>query len=242
MNIRQFGLKAMLVLIIIVAAFAQPQMIEAKYTQSQNHVPAAPTLGSPANGAVNQALWVSVTWSGIGNGVYRLQVATDAAFASLILDQGGIPGTRPSRSLSGLLARSTTYFWRVRVTINGQTSNWSEVRRFTTANISVPPAPVLVSPPNNATNIPGSPTVVWEAAQDATYYYVQFSDDPSFGAIDEDAMSVTFYAAGTSLQVINLLNYLGHSSVPTTVYWRVMGINTWMGPWSTTRQFTINPG
>jgi hypothetical protein len=240
MNIRQFGLKAMLVL-VIVASFAQSQTVEAKYTPSRKNAPAAPTLGSPANGAVDQALFVSVTWSGIGNGVYQLQVATDAAFTSLILDQGGIPGTQASRSLSGLLARSTTYFWRVRVTINGQTSDWSEVRRFTTANISVPPAPVLISPPDNATNVPGSPTVVWEAAQDATSYYVQFSDDPSFGTINENAMSVTFNATGTSLQVDNLLNFLGHSGVQTTVYWRVMGINNWMGPWSTTRQFTINP-
>jgi hypothetical protein len=240
MNMRQSALKAILAL-VVVAAFTQPQAVEAKPTPSRNTAPAAPTLGSPANGAVDQALWVTVTWSGIGNGVYQLQVATDAAFTSLILDQGGIPGTQASRSLSGLLARSTTYFWRVRVTINGQTSNWSKVRRFTTASISVPPAPILVSPPNNATNVPESPTVVWEAAQDAAYYYVQFSDDPSFGAIDENAMSVTFYAAGTSLQVENLLNYLGHSGVPTTVYWRVMGVNNWMGPWSPTRQFTINP-
>jgi len=240
MNIRKVGLKAMLVL-VIVASFAQSQTVEAKYTPSQKNAPAAPTLGSPANGAVDQALFVSVTWSGIGNGVYQLQVATDAAFASLILDQGGIPGTQASRSLSGLLARSTTYFWRVRVTINGQTSDWSEVRRFTTASISVPPAPILISPPDNATNVPESPTVVWEAAQDATYYNVQFSDDPAFGALNEDAMTVTFTSTGTSLQVDNLLNFLGHSGVPTMVYWRVMGVNNWMGPWSTTRQFTINP-
>ena len=240
MNIRKVGLKAMLVL-VIVASFAQSQTVEAKYTPSQKNAPAAPTLGSPANGAVDQALFVSVTWSGIGNGVYQLQVATDAAFASLILDQGGIPGTQASRSLSGLLARSTTYFWRVRVTINGQTSDWSEVRRFTTASISVPPAPILISPPDNATNVPESPTVVWEAARDATYYNVQFSDDPAFGALNEDAMTVTFTSTGTSLQVDNLLNFLGHSGVPTMVYWRVMGVNNWMGPWSTTRQFTINP-
>jgi hypothetical protein len=241
MNIRKFGLNALLVL-VIVTAFAQHQTVQAKYTPSQKDAPAAPTLGSPANGAVDQALFVSVTWNGIGNGVYQLQVATDAAFTSLILDQGGIPGTRASRSLDGLLARSTTYFWRVRVTINGQTSVWSEVRRFTTANISVPPAPVLVSPANNATNVSGRPTVVWEAAQDATYYNVQFSDDPSFGAVNEDARTVTFTSTGTSLQVDNLLNYLGHSGAPTTVFWRVMGVNNWMGPWSATRQFTINPG
>ena len=240
MNIRQFGLKAMLVL-VIVASFAQAQTVEAKYTPSQKNAPAAPTLGSPADGAVDQALFVSVTWSGIGNGVYQLQVATDAAFTSLILDQGGIPGTQASRSLDGLLERSTTYFWRVRVTIDGQTSDFSEVRRFTTASISVPPAPVLVSPPDNATNVSGSPTVVWEAAQDATYYNVQFSDDPAFGAINEDARTVTFTSTGTSLQVDNLLNFLGHSGEPTTVFWRVMGVNTWMGPWSATRQFTINP-
>jgi hypothetical protein len=239
-NIRQFGLKAMLAL-VIVASLAQSQTVEAKYTPSQKNAPAAPTLVSPANGAVDQALFVSVTWNGIGNGVYQLQVATNAAFTSLILDQGGIPGTRASRSLDGLLVRGTTYFWRVRVTINGQTSAWSQVRRFTTAIISVPPAPVLVSPPNNATNVSGSPTVIWEAAQDATYYNVQFSDDPAFGAINEDARTVTFTSTGTSLQVDNLLNYLGHSGVPTTVFWRVMGVNNWMGPWSATRQFSINP-
>jgi hypothetical protein len=241
MKMRQVG--SILILVLVVgAALAQPQTVEAKYSSPKNQTPTAPSLGSPANGAVNQALWVSVTWSGIGNGVYRLQVSTDAAFASLILNQGGIPGTHASRSLSGLLARSTTYYWRVKVTINGLTSNWSEVRRFTTASISVPPAPVLVSPANNATNVSASPTLVWEAAPDATYYYVSFSDDPFFGADNEDAMFVTFYASTTSLQVNNLLNYLGHSGTPTTVYWKVMGINSWMGPWSATQQFTIGSG
>lgn len=241
MKIRQVGLIVMLML-VTGAAFVQPQTAEAKHSPPGNQIPAAPSLGSPANGAVNQALWVSVTWSGIGNGVYRLQVSTDAAFASLILDQGGLSGYRASRSLSGLLTRSTTYYWRMNVTINGLTSNWSEVRRFTTASISVPPAPVLVSPANYATNVSVSPTLVWEAAPDATYYYVSFSDDPLFGADNEDAMFVTFYASTTSLQVNNLLNYLGHSGVPTTVYWKVMAVNSWMGPWSATRQFTIDPG
>jgi hypothetical protein len=241
MRIRQVGLIVMMVL-VIAAALAQPQTVEAKHSPPQNQTPAAPSLGSPANGAVNQPLWVSVTWNTIGTGAYRLQVSTDAAFASLILDQSGISGYNPSRSLSGLLARSTTYYWRMKVTLNGLTSGWSEVRRFTTASISVPPAPVLVSPANNATNVSASPTVVWEAAPDATYYYVTFSDDPFFGADNEDAMFVTFYASTTSLQVNNLLNYLGHSGMTTTVYWKVMGINSWMGPWSATRQFTIDPG
>ena len=99
---------------------------------------AAPILGVPFNGANSQGstaapqplqmvfAWYSVT----GAGQYDLQISTDPSFNSKFYDQTAYS---PGVMVQGL-APSTQYYWRVNASDwNGKlTSDWSEVRSFTT--------------------------------------------------------------------------------------------------------------
>ncbi len=76
---------------------------------------AAPVLGTPANGAVDQKVNPVLTWS-VGSGSapleYKLEIATDAAFATII-SSVTLPASTTSFTPAGLLA-ATQYHWRVR--------------------------------------------------------------------------------------------------------------------------------
>ena len=92
--------------------------------------PPAPTLLSPANGAANQSTSPTLTWNPSSGAVsYRLQVATDSLFGSLILDDSAITAT--SRQLSSL-SNSKRYFWRVKAKNGSGTSPYSAQWGFTT--------------------------------------------------------------------------------------------------------------
>ncbi len=72
----------------------------------------APALTAPANGAVNQVLTPTFTWSAVAQAAtYTLEVATDAAFTNIVHTGSGITGT----SYSGATLNSNTvHYWRVR--------------------------------------------------------------------------------------------------------------------------------
>lgn len=67
-----------------------------------------------------------------GASTYRLQVATDTGFNSLVFDQDTL--TQSTDTLRGLAA-GTIYFWRQSATGNGGTSSWITTRSFVTASI-----------------------------------------------------------------------------------------------------------
>ncbi len=72
----------------------------------------APTLLTPANGATNQALSPTFTWSAMPQAAtYTLEVATDAAFTSIVHTGSGIATTTYS---GATLNSNTVYYWRVR--------------------------------------------------------------------------------------------------------------------------------
>src|SRR5262249_35075684 len=122
---------------------------------------------------------------------YRVQVATDAGFATIVSDQS-VGGT--SANVTGL-APSTVHFWRVNATNAGGTSAWSTVWSFTTAGGSPPASPTLVSPLDGTPNASRTPTLTWNASAGATSYHVQVSTSSSFASLTYDNASVT----GTSV-------------------------------------------
>ena len=72
-------------------------------------VPAAPTLVSPANGALNVPPAPTYSWNAVGAAGYLIEVATDAGFTNIV-DSATVAGT----SYNGVtLNTSTKYFWRV---------------------------------------------------------------------------------------------------------------------------------
>jgi hypothetical protein len=89
-----------------------------------------PVLTTPADGAVDQTLQPTFQWEAIaGVDDYRLQIATDAAFSSLVVDaapasSGFVPAAE--------LATGTEYFWRVAGGNLCGAGAWSSTRSFTT--------------------------------------------------------------------------------------------------------------
>lgn len=89
-----------------------------------------PNLTSPPNGATNVSRNPNLSWQQVtGATKYNMQVALDAGFSQLVVDQTNIPNTH--FGVAGL-DYETNYFWRVNAENEEQTSNWSTVWNFTT--------------------------------------------------------------------------------------------------------------
>jgi hypothetical protein len=89
-----------------------------------------PTLVSPLPGAINQPISPLLVWNqAVSAATYRLQLASDAGFTAIVLDDPTITDT--SRQV-GPLASITEYFWRVSATNGGGTTAWSTPSNFTT--------------------------------------------------------------------------------------------------------------
>jgi hypothetical protein len=183
-------------------------------------IPAAPTLASPANGAIDVVTSPTLTWNAsTGATSYGLQVSTVSDFSTTLVNQSTITST--SYAVSNL-ANNTTYYWRVNATNSGGTSAWSSpVWSFTTAP-APPAAPTLSSPINGATGVVTNPTLSWNASTGATSYGLQVSTSSSFTTTVVNQTGIT----STSYPVSGLAGN-------TTYYWRVNATNAGgTGAWS----------
>jgi len=137
-------------------------------------IPYAPAILSPADQSqVNQAAPVPLVW--VPEGLvesFDLQVATDASFASLVLETNGLGSG--SFALQNPLPK-TQYFWRVRVVNQGGMSDWASAS-FTT----VPPLLQLTYPAGGE---------VWQRFQVVTIRWV--------GNISEN-VALDIYKGGVS--------------------------------------------
>lgn len=92
--------------------------------------PAAPQPATPADGSTDVALPPTLAWQASASAsAYAVEVATDAAFTTIVASQSGIAAT--SWTVGGL-ASSTHYYWRVRATGSCGSSASSAVYSFTT--------------------------------------------------------------------------------------------------------------
>ena len=95
--------------------------------------PAAVVLSAPADGVTGVALSPTLSWSAVAQAAtYDLQLATDAGFTALVLDETGISST--NFSAAGLNT-NTQYFWRARGVNACGNGPYSSVFDFTTVNI-----------------------------------------------------------------------------------------------------------
>jgi hypothetical protein len=93
--------------------------------------PAVPILLAPANGAVNVGTNPIFTWNAVNDATsYRIQVATDAAFANVVASASDLPS--PTWTSNVTLNTSVTYYWRVQAGNSCGPGNWSAVFNFTT--------------------------------------------------------------------------------------------------------------
>ena len=93
--------------------------------------PTAPTLVSPANGAVGQSITPTLEWNAVAQAAsYTVQVATDAAFTNVVYSASNLAGT--SHVVATPLNTNTTYYWRVMAENDCGMGVWSSVWSFTT--------------------------------------------------------------------------------------------------------------
>lgn len=143
--------------------------------------PAPPALVEPPNQATGQPTAITLRWrSTAGASSYRLQVATDSLFSTLVLNQGGILDT--SKLVSGL-SSGTEFYWRVRatgaagtgpftdfwsfVTQAGVTNVYTLVRSWNTVSL-----PLNVNDASVSTLLPGASSSVYRYVPNSGYQIV----------------------------------------------------------------------
>jgi hypothetical protein len=131
-------------------------------------LPAAPVLVSPSEGATQAATAVTFTWNASpGATDYDLAVwnASGVIFDKWI-------GNVTSYQVSGLPNGGTKYYWIVYPKNAAGVGPHSEIRSFVNGTVSQspPPAPILVSPSEGASQAATSVTFTWNASPGATDY------------------------------------------------------------------------
>ena len=93
--------------------------------------PGAPTLTSPANGAINVGTTPTFMWNAAAGATsYSIEVATDPAFANVVASASGLAGTSWVSNVT--LNTTTTYYWRVWAENACGTGAYSATWSFTT--------------------------------------------------------------------------------------------------------------
>ena len=177
------------------------------------------TLLSPSNGAIGVSLTPTLSWNASSDVLLcEVHFGTYSPLLPLTTLTGGTtysPGT---------LTAGTTYYWQV-VARNSVGSMSSATWSFVTIGVTAgsPGTPSLSSPANGATGVLVAPTLIWDAASEATSYDVYL---------------------GTSSTPPLVTNRTGTSYAPgplrpdTTYYWRVLARNSVGSSTSATWQFT----
>ena len=189
-----------------------------------------PTLSSPSNGATAVRLRPTLQWNSVSScNYYDYECDTTPNFNSPELQSGSVASGTTSIRLNQL-RYGTTYYWRVRIRLNSDTSSWSTVWSFTTAGT------IALTSPSNGTTLYRylHPTLDWDFINDGDYYEYQYDLSPDF---DSPELVSGLVSVGTSEVELTAPMRFG-----TTYYGRVReytSIDT--TPWSATWSFTT-PG
>ena len=180
-------------------------------------LPAAPTLpATPATSITTTSF--STNWNASsGNAVtgYYLDVATDAAFTSMVAGFSNLNvGNVTTYSVTGLTA-GTNYYWRVRANdATGQSASST-----TTFTSTVPLAPTFTTPPppyapaSNVTVTSFSANWIASSGNGVSGYYLDVATDAGF---------TTLVAGFNNLNVGNVTTYSVTGLTPgINYYWRL---------------------
>jgi hypothetical protein len=212
--------------------------------------PLAPVLLSPADGSTGLTLPVTLVWSKVYDAYsYRLQVATDAGFTTLVYNDSTITDT--SKVVPGLQP-VTTYYWRVNSKNTSGTSAFTAPWNFRA--LGVPNIVTLLNPPNGAIDEPTTIMFVWSKAIEPTL----LASKPLGGKQNADNMlTISKYYFELTRDTVTFLDiYRDSTTTDTTLnvgslltnrdyFWRVKAQNqngngTFTG-WSRFKTIVANP-
>lgn len=179
--------------------------------------PASPDfmMSSPGNAAIGVDGTPTFSWSpSSGATSYTLQVSTDAAFSSSIVNQTNLTGTSFSPAVA--LSPGTVYFWRVfAVGPSGTVAADGSPFNFTT----VAPTPgdfTMTAPGNGVLRVSTNPTFTWTSSLGTASFRLQVSTDSSFRTLVLDLPGLGTTSVTPSLAL-----------APSTIYfWRVLAVST----------------
>ncbi|MDQ3019455.1 MAG: T9SS type A sorting domain-containing protein [Bacteroidota bacterium] len=177
-------------------------------------LPPAPILITPVNGTAEVTLTPALEWNNAPTALsYNIQVSIDSNFTTPLINQSNLVTTQYTIPPS-TLSINTLYYWRVSSTNSNGTGSWSSVWRFRT--VTLPAAPILVSPTNDSTGISLTPLLEWDNVSNATRYKIQLSGDSNFVnfIINDSNVTASQYLIPSSLLNLN-----------TKYYWKVNAIN-----------------
>ena len=173
--------------------------------------PEAPALSSPSNEATGISTSPTLSWnSSSGATSYTLQVSENIIFNSYIFNQD--VGNVTSKQITGL-SEGVTYYWRVRASNYGGSSEWSSIWSFTAVSELCVAPDWNVNPPDYASTMTmTAQLVVFDTASTDT-------DDIVGAFVGEECRGVghpTLFP-GTGDYVINLTVY-SNTSGETVVF------------------------
>ncbi len=91
--------------------------------------PGTPTLSLPADGATDQPMTTTLTWSTVSTATtYHIQVSSSSTFSSFIAEDSSLTA---ATATVHWLVDSTTYYWRARAKNAAGVSNWTDPWHFT---------------------------------------------------------------------------------------------------------------
>lgn len=105
----------------------------------------------------------------------------------------------------------------------------------TSGVVQIPSVPVLISPPNNASDVSVNPTFSWNGDANASSYNFQVSSDSTFGHVDVDKNVASHSTSVPNLQIntkyfwhVKAKNFAGTSSYSTM--WKFSSKDTLLAP------------
>jgi hypothetical protein len=194
-------------------------------------MPKKPMLISPQNFATKINTPTTLAWvteDTTAFTMYRVRIATDSLFQSIVLDSSNI--ILRQLSVSGLTA-GMKYYWRVCPQNVASVGDYTEAFAFTTLSCQLPAAPitdsVIFTPKEHAV------TCSWYSLRNVgeVQYKVQIAEDTAFAVLICDAIT-----ADTSL-------YYSNIQAGVVYYWRVSAFNLdFVSPYSSVKSFRIKKG
>jgi hypothetical protein len=181
--------------------------------------------------------------SGVRPISYTFEIASDAAFASIVFKRAGVaPGTdgKTRLQLPDALPTGRDYWWRARAEDGANVGPYSSVVKFAAITPTDIGAPVLNSPVGVITT--GTPQFTLTAGArtgpiERVVYQIQVANDPAFASV-----AATFSPDQVVPQTTISPNY---QFLNKTYYWRAqardIGDSQAVSPWSATQSFTVQP-